>query len=124
MLADWYRAADVAVVPSYSESFGLVAVEAQACGTAVVAAAVGGLRTAVADGVSGRLVAGHDPHDYATVLGDLLSHPAARDRLAAGARGHAEAFGWSATAARLIDSYARAAADRATVGHEALASGR
>ena len=58
---DWYRAADVTVVPSYSESFGLVAIESQACGTPVVAAAVGGLRTAVADGVSGVLVDGHDP---------------------------------------------------------------
>ena len=54
-LPDWYRAADVTVVPSYSESFGLVAIESQACGTPVVAAAVGGLRTAVADGVSGVL---------------------------------------------------------------------
>ena len=60
-LPDYYRAADVVVVPSYSESFGLVAIEAQACGTPVVAAAVGGLRTAVADGRSGILVEGHDP---------------------------------------------------------------
>ena len=64
-LADHYRAADVAVVPSHNESFGLVALEAQACGTPVVAAAVGGLRTAVRDGVSGVLVDGHDPRDYA-----------------------------------------------------------
>ena len=60
-LAEHYRAADVAVVPSHNESFGLVALEAQACGTPVVAAAVGGLRTAVRDGVSGVLVDGHDP---------------------------------------------------------------
>ena len=60
-LADWYRAADVTVVPSHNESFGLVALESQACGTPVVAAAVGGLRTAVRDGVSGVLVDGHDP---------------------------------------------------------------
>ena len=59
--ADWYRAADLTVVPSYSESFGLVAIESQACGTPVVAAAVGGLRTAVADGVSGVLVDGPRP---------------------------------------------------------------
>ena len=64
-LADWYRAATVVMVPSYSESFGLVAVEAQACGTPVVAASVGGLRTAVRDGVSGVLVDGHDPASYA-----------------------------------------------------------
>ena len=60
-LADWYRAATAVLVPSHSESFGLVALEAQACGTPVVAAAVGGLRTAVRDGFSGILVDGHDP---------------------------------------------------------------
>ena len=67
-LADWYRAASVLVMPSYSESFGLVAAEAQACGTPVVAAAVGGLPVAVRDGVSGYLVAGHDPAEYARAL--------------------------------------------------------
>ena len=65
-LADYYRAADVVVVPSYSESFGLVAIESQACGTPVVAAPSAGCGTAVADGESGVLVAGHDPADYAT----------------------------------------------------------
>ena len=60
-LPDWYRQSDLVCVPSYSESFGLVAIEAQACGTPVVASAVGGLRTAVADGISGVLVDGHDP---------------------------------------------------------------
>jgi D-inositol-3-phosphate glycosyltransferase len=55
-VADYYRAADLTVVPSYNESFGLVALESQACGTPVAAAAVGGLTTAIADGVSGVLV--------------------------------------------------------------------
>src|SRR5690606_38193502 len=67
-LVHYYRAAAVTVVPSYSESFGLVAVESQACGTPVVAARVGGLPTAVRDGVSGVLIDGHDPDDYARVL--------------------------------------------------------
>ena len=80
-LADWYRAADIAVVPSYNESFGLVAVEAQACGTPVVASSVGGLTTAVADGRSGILVDGHDPRDYARVLSRLRADPPLRDRL-------------------------------------------
>ena len=70
-LADLFRAADLTVVPSYSESFGLVAVESQACGTPVVAANVGGLRTAVADQVSGVLVEGHNPDDYARVMARL-----------------------------------------------------
>ncbi|MEZ5115974.1 MAG: D-inositol-3-phosphate glycosyltransferase [Candidatus Nanopelagicales bacterium] len=112
-LAQWYRAADVVVVPSYSESFGLVAVEAQACGTPVVAAAVGGLVTAVADGRSGVLVDGHDPADYARVLDRLLHDGPERRRLSLGAREHAAAFGWSATAARTLDVYAHALRDRA-----------
>lgn len=74
-LADWYRAADLAVVPSYSESFGLVAVEAQACATPVVASSVGGLRTAVADGVSGVLIGSHDPIDYSHAISALINNP-------------------------------------------------
>ncbi len=110
-LADWYRAASVAVVPSYNESFGLVAIEAQACGTPVVAAAVGGLRTAVRDGVSGVLVDGHDPDDYARVLGRLVRDPEARVRYGAAAVKHARQFGWSATAASMLDVYADATAE-------------
>jgi D-inositol-3-phosphate glycosyltransferase len=104
-LADWYRAADVVLVPSHSESFGLVALEAQACGTPVVAAAVGGLRTAVRDGYSGVLVDGHDPEVWARVLADLLASPARLLQLSAGAREHAAAFNWPATAERLVEVY-------------------
>jgi D-inositol-3-phosphate glycosyltransferase len=104
-LADWYRAADVVLVPSHSESFGLVALEAQACGTPVVAAAVGGLRTAVRDGYSGVLVDGHDPEVWARVLADLLVSPARLASLSRGARQHAAAFNWPATAERLVGVY-------------------
>ena len=107
-LADWYRAADVTMVPSYSESFGLVAVESQACGTPVVAAGVGGLRTAVLDQVSGVLVDGHDPAQYARVLRDLIAHPERRGELSDGARMHASSFGWAATTAGLLTSYRHA----------------
>lgn len=107
-LAAWYRAATLVVVPSYSESFGLVALEAQACGTPVVAASVGGLRTAVADGVSGVLVDGHDPAAYARVLRELAASPRVRDRLSRGAVRHALRFGWSATVDRLLGVYAAA----------------
>jgi D-inositol-3-phosphate glycosyltransferase len=107
-LADWYRAATAVLVPSHSESFGLVALEAQACGTPVVAAAVGGLRTSVRDGFSGILVDGHDPVSYARVLGTLLASPRRLAELSRGALAHASAFGWPATADRLIDVYTRA----------------
>ncbi len=104
-LADWYRAATVVLVPSHSESFGLVALEAQACGTPVVAAAVGGLRTAVRDGFSGILVDGHDPAVWARVLADLVGSPGRLASLARGAVAHASGFGWPATADRLIEVY-------------------
>jgi D-inositol-3-phosphate glycosyltransferase len=109
-LADWYRAADVTVVPSYSESFGLVALESQACGTPVAAAAVGGLRTAVRDGVSGLLVDGHDPAEWAQALRRFVTAPRWREQLSQGARAHAAAFGWQATASRLMEVYAGALA--------------
>lgn len=112
-LAQWYRAADATVVPSYSESFGLVAIESQACGTPVVAASVGGLRTAVADGRSGLLVPGHDPDEWAHALERMTTRE--RDHLAAGARGHAEGFSWDATAQALIDSYAHAIGEHAAL---------
>jgi D-inositol-3-phosphate glycosyltransferase len=104
-LADWYRAADITVVPSHSESFGLVAVESQACGTPVVAASVGGLRTAVADGVSGVLIAGHDPRMYAETILRLLSDRSRMTELQAGARMHAAGFGWDNTTRGLLETY-------------------
>ncbi len=107
-LVGWYRSADVVAVPSYNESFGLVAVEAQACGVPVVAARVGGLREAVADGVSGVLVDGHDPQRWAEVLGALVEDPERRARLAAGALAHAAGYGWDRTVDRLLDVYDRA----------------
>jgi D-inositol-3-phosphate glycosyltransferase len=104
-LADFYRAADLTLVPSYTESFGLVAVESQACGTPVVAAGVGGLRTTVRDGVSGVLVDGHSPVEWAAVVRDLLGDPDRRARLSAAGVAHAAELGWSTTARRLVDVY-------------------
>ena len=106
-LPDWYRAADLVCVPSYSESFGLVALEAQACGTPVIATAVGGLRTAVADGISGVLVDGHDPRAWSSVLARLLTEPARRVLLSLGALEHSSHFGWDATARGTLDIYDR-----------------
>jgi D-inositol-3-phosphate glycosyltransferase len=107
-LADWYAAATLVCVPSYNESFGLVAVEAQAVGTPVVAAAVGGLTTAVADGRSGLLVDGHDPEDYARVFERIIDAPGLRERLSAGAVAQAADFSWDRTADATLDVYARA----------------
>ena len=104
-LPQWYRASDLVVVPSYSESFGLVALEAQACGTPVVATAVGGLRTAVADGISGVLVDGHDPKAWSSVISRLLQEPQRRVLLSMGAIEHASHFGWDATARGTLDIY-------------------
>ncbi|MFZ4107989.1 MAG: D-inositol-3-phosphate glycosyltransferase [Candidatus Planktophila sp.] len=104
-LPQWYRAADLVCVPSYSESFGLVALEAQACGTPVIATAVGGLRTAVADGISGVLVDGHDPKAWSSVIARLLQEPQRRVLLSMGAVEHASHFGWDATARGTLDIY-------------------
>ena len=108
-LAQVYRAADVVAVPSYNESFGLVALEAQASGTPVLAARVGGLPTAVAEGRSGLMVDSHSADDWAGALRRILGDVGLRARLAAGAREHAAAFSWSTTAAGIRASYYRAA---------------
>lgn len=96
-------------MPSYSESFGLVAIEAQAAGTPVLAAAVGGLPVAVADRRTGFLVRGHDPAAYARVLGDFADDPALTPRMGEAAARHAQSFGWDTAAAATADVYAAAA---------------
>jgi D-inositol-3-phosphate glycosyltransferase len=105
VLPDWYRASDLVCVPSYSESFGLVALEAQACGTPVVATAIGGLRTAVSDGISGSLVDGHDPKAWSAVISRLIMEPQRRLLLSMGAIEHASHFGWENTARKTLDVY-------------------
>ncbi|SMC91843.1 D-inositol-3-phosphate glycosyltransferase [Kibdelosporangium aridum] len=105
-LAKVYRAADVVAVPSHNESFGLVAIEAQACGTPVVATDVGGLRVAVNDGVSGLLVSGHSSVDWANALARSAE---LRGKLSVGALNHARAFSWDHTTDELIGAYMRAA---------------
>ena len=107
-LATVYRAADVVAVPSHNESFGLVALEAQACGTPVVAADVGGLPVAVADGRSGLLVPGHGAGQWALALGSVALDPDRRARLSAGAVAHARDFSWDRTTDALLATYADA----------------
>lgn len=104
-LADVYRAADVLHVPSRSESFGLVAVEAQACGTPVVATRVGGLIFAVDDDTSGLLVDGWDPGDHADALLSILSDPERQELMSKRAVEWSERFSWRNTAGRFIELY-------------------
>jgi D-inositol-3-phosphate glycosyltransferase len=109
-LANLFRAADLVAVPSYSESFGLVAVEAQACGTPVVAAAVGGLPVAVRDGITGTLVSGHDVDQWAAAIDDLLRlrREPAGSAMSRAAAAHAATFSWENTTDALLASYRRA----------------
>nr|WP_107773802.1 D-inositol-3-phosphate glycosyltransferase [Nocardioides sediminis] len=107
-LARWCAASTAVAVPSYNESFGLVAAEAQATGTPVVAAAVGGLTTVVADGRSGLLVDGHDPRDWAAALRRLIDDPELAARLGRGAVEQAREFSWERTAERTLASYREA----------------
>jgi len=104
-LADVYSAADVVLVPSRSESFGLVALEAQACGTPVVAAAVGGLRYVVQHGLTGYLVQGHDPADHAERMLQILRDGRMAAELGEWAARQALRFTWDATAAELAGIY-------------------
>jgi D-inositol-3-phosphate glycosyltransferase len=104
-LAAIYRAADLVLMPSWSESFGLVALEAQACGTPVVAAGVGGLVHAVGDGTTGVLLASHQPEAWAATVAQLLSSPRRLAAMGAAAARFAGAHGWDQAAARLVEVY-------------------
>ena len=103
-----YRASDVVAVPSYSESFGLVAIEAQACGVPVIAARVGGLGVAVDDGRTGVLVNGHGIDEWTRRLSELLADPARRADMGRAAALHATQFSWEHTTDALLASYSRA----------------
>jgi D-inositol-3-phosphate glycosyltransferase len=104
-LATYYRAADVCLVPSRSESFGLVALEAAACGVPTVASAVGGLLTLVEHGRTGYLVDGRDPEDYAAWVDTILADPVLARRLSVSAAARGRTYTWSASAARLRRLY-------------------
>jgi D-inositol-3-phosphate glycosyltransferase len=110
LLSSWYRAADVVLVPSRSESFGLVALEAAACGRPVVASDVGGLRTIVESGRTGFLVGGRAPEPYAAKVALLLDQPELAAELGRAAAARAAGFTWSTAAARLRRVYADVAA--------------
>jgi len=105
LLSTYYRAADACIVPSRSESFGLVALEAGACGTPVVAADVGGLSTLIDHGQTGFLVDSRNPADYAAALAKILDSPDLAADMAIAAATRARRYTWSTTAARLRRLY-------------------
>jgi D-inositol-3-phosphate glycosyltransferase len=107
-LARWCAAATLVAVPSYNESFGLVAAEAQATGTPVIGAAVGGLTTVIRDGRSGLLVDGHEPRDWANAMRRVMEDDGLRSRLQVGAVEQARLFSWERTAQRTLEVYRRA----------------
>jgi D-inositol-3-phosphate glycosyltransferase len=117
-LPEYYAAADVTVMPSSYESFGLVAVESLACGTPVVATRIGGLRTIVRDGETGVLVPWRDPALFAEALGRVLRDDVLRARLASAARASVMHFGWDSIAEQHLGLYADVLAERA---HAAVA---
>jgi D-inositol-3-phosphate glycosyltransferase len=112
-LAEAFRDADLVAVPSYSESFGLVALEAQACGTPVLAHRVGGLPYAVRDGRTGILVDGFEPAAWAVALGRLAADEPLRRTLGRQAAEFAAEHGWEQTAAAALSSYSTAILGRA-----------
>ncbi len=105
LLSTYYRAADVCLVPSRSESFGLVALEAAACGLPTVASAVGGLLTLVEHGHSGYLIDSRDPAEYAERIDAVLADPVLARRLSISAAARARTYTWSVSAARLRRMY-------------------
>jgi len=105
VLSTYYRAADLCLVPSRSESFGLVALEAAACGTPVVASDVGGLRTLVEEGRTGFRISGRDPRDYAAATRRILDSPLLADELSRQAAEAANSYTWTTMAARLRRVY-------------------
>ena len=106
-LADYYALADICVVPSRTETFGLVALEAQALGTPVVASAVGGLTEIVDDGTTGLLVAERAPGAFATAIATLLDDAEMRQRMGEAARVRAASFTWTRAVERLAAIYSR-----------------
>lgn len=104
-LSMYYNAADVFVLPSYYESFGLVALEAMACGVPVIAGRVGGPRSFIKSGVTGYLIDRTCPEPFAQKLEVLLHNPALRKGMGQAARSHAETMSWEKVAQRTIDVY-------------------
>lgn len=119
ILSTWYRAADIVLVPSRSESFGLVALEAAACGVPVVASAVGGLVSLVDDGETGYLIEGRKPADYADAMRTILNDSELAASMGKAAVERAKAYTWRAAAERLLEVYAELGVGTLVTCHDA-----
>jgi D-inositol-3-phosphate glycosyltransferase len=117
ILSTYYRAADAVIVPSRSESFGLVALEAAACGVPVVASAVGGLQSLVGDGETGFLIGDRDPALFAGAIGRILDDPMLAISMSLAASERAKRYTWSFASARLRRLYADLTSRQLVLGH-------
>lgn len=123
-LPAYYRAADVCVIPSYYESFGLVAIESMACGTPVVASRVGGLVSTVTDGVTGYLIPWRCPGPFAEKLDVLLSNPELRANFSRAGRASVERFSWSSVAISVAALYDRLNRQRRVTAYDSTPFGK
>jgi D-inositol-3-phosphate glycosyltransferase len=119
-LPAYYSLADVCAVPSYSESFGLVAIEAEACGTPVVASRIGGLRQLVLDGITGVTVASHEPMAWAEALRHVIDDPETSSVMGSAGRRLAQAYSWETSAEKLLEAYEETEDNYRRVAHEVL----
>ncbi|MBL7209890.1 MAG: glycosyltransferase [Dehalococcoidia bacterium] len=113
-LPQYYSAADVCIIPSYYESFGLVALESLACGTPVVATRVGGMESVVSQDKTGYVVGDNNPHHLADKIAEILSKPDSRAQIAAAARAAVARFSWVNIAEEIVQQYEAVLRDCAT----------
>ncbi len=123
LLPDYYRAADVVVMPSFAESFGLVAVEAMACGTPVVASRVGGLASTIADGRTGYLIPWRCPEPFAEKIELLLTNEPLRDALGMAGVERMRDYSWDAVARHLLALYETVMRERLVAASGDVAGG-
>lgn len=119
-LVYYYAAAEMVVMPSHYESFGMVAIEAMACGTPVIASDVGGLSFSIEDGFNGYLVPGRDPDALASKIILLLKYPALRDQLSEQAQTWVKRYSWTHIADEVEEVFERTLAAYPNGQHDAL----
>jgi len=122
-LVHYYSAAEMVVMPSHYESFGMVALEAMACGTPIVASDVGGLSFSIEDGFNGYLVPGRDPEALAEKIRMLLKYPILQEQFGEQARAWVARYSWVDIAAELLEIFEDTVAQYQNGGHKADVTG-